>query len=431
MWRSAEIALSEAILRLNRPDGTFAGTGFLVTPTGYALTCHHVVGANDHLQAIDSNVHRWIATHASADETSLSHCDIAILKLTPEGADPGITLPMAVPLSTSSFSSDFRTRVMLRLTPVAGAPLSGNLEGRTRVSYRATDTLSYNNVAASLIRGMTIERGMSGSPVWDDSVEAVVGLLAVGTDGDKNIGGFAIPFEAIADSIAFKPLLAENDAQIARFGTRPNLLAVRDVAAMVTRATLKQLEDRGRLLPDKIVSREIGTQILDEFLASEKMVLPIVGAAGQGKTCLLAQFASLRDRPVFFVRAAKMKAEEEPGAALDRMINESVSHNSTHFTKFSFLKNNVYSRSISPILLVDAINEIQLNPLHIATEWLPDLIGTSKDLGVKTVFTVRRELFRLIEQEPYSEGLLISHTTRRKHLAPQTQRAQMVHPWRL
>jgi hypothetical protein len=403
-WRSGDLALTEATIRLVGADGLFLGTGVIVAPDGCALTCHHVVRDRSVIQAIDQSGARWNVSRRSDQDDLLNKFDVAVIELS--SSDEQKTLPRASPIALRASARNFLTRAMLSSASVtSSAPFTGIAEGETDVVYWMSNGWSYGPNPLRLIRGLTVEEGMSGSPVWDEDLEAVVGLVAVGMVSDKNIGGFTISLEKVATSAIIQRLYQKNLQSVARFGVAPNRIAVWSTAKQISAATVDRLIARGIYLPGKTIVREQFAPVLAEFLASRKLALPIIGPAGQGKSSLLAQFTErYSEAPIFLLRSAEVHKHEKPFAVLNRMIEEAGSTGS-RFNRFEYISAETWGSNSSALLVLDAINELPFTEIEIADEWLPDLLGAVCKAGMKLMFACRPEFFQLVAQASYKDVL--------------------------
>ncbi|MGW7197654.1 nSTAND1 domain-containing NTPase [Streptomyces chryseus] len=182
----AEPSLVAAVVRVKGPDGAIGGAGFLIA-ADLVLTCAHVVSdaldrpREDTVEAgtevtvdvplagnadgVDGGDHRAEVQHwmpIRPDQTG----DIAVLRLRNRipGARP---LPMADPQS-GVWDHDARTVGFTDENP-DGIWQSGRLRGPTRPGWIQ---LSRANDEAVHVKG-----GFSGSPVWDNKLGAVVGMM--------------------------------------------------------------------------------------------------------------------------------------------------------------------------------------------------------------------------------------------------------------
>lgn len=178
--RSPEEALAAAVVRVRGPGGELAGAGFLVAPE-LVLTCAHVV--NDALDRpredevatgtevfVDlpfaeggsaAEVERWVPVRS--DQTG----DIAVLRL--RAAIPG-TRPLNMADTERVWGHDVRVPGFPRRSP-GGVWHYGRLRGGTAEGWV--------QLSQADPHGVPVEEGFSGSPVWDEQLRAVAGMVVV------------------------------------------------------------------------------------------------------------------------------------------------------------------------------------------------------------------------------------------------------------
>ncbi|WP_411079506.1 trypsin-like peptidase domain-containing protein [Streptomyces sp. cmx-18-6] len=206
-----ETALSSAVVRVKGQDGVVAGAGFLVADD-LVLTCAHVVSdaldrprdeavepgaevavdlplAGDAQGAYDggdrtAEVRRWIPVRP--DRTG----DMALLRL-PEPIPGARPLPLADPpqgvwrhaARAVGFTDDHP----------GGIWHSGTFRGPTREGW------------VQLSRGdgesVYVKRGFSGSPVWNDELGAVVGLMVAAEPVREAQQAFALRTRTLLDAL--------------------------------------------------------------------------------------------------------------------------------------------------------------------------------------------------------------------------------------
>ncbi|MCL7377696.1 trypsin-like peptidase domain-containing protein [Streptomyces sp. 35G-GA-8] len=178
--RSPEEALAAAVVRVKGPGGELAGAGFLVSPE-LVVTCAHVV--NDALDLpreddvaagtevfVDlpfaegggaAEVQRWVPVRA--DQTG----DIAVLRL--RAPIPG-TRPVNMADTERVWGHDVRVPGFPRRSP-GGVWHYGRLRGGTAEGWV--------QLSQADPHGVPVEQGFSGSPVWDEQLRAVAGMVVV------------------------------------------------------------------------------------------------------------------------------------------------------------------------------------------------------------------------------------------------------------
>ncbi|SNT20160.1 nSTAND1 domain-containing NTPase [Actinacidiphila glaucinigra] len=178
--RSPEEALAAAVVRVKGPGGELAGAGFLVAPD-LVLTCAHVVSdalgrpREDEVEAgtevyVDlpfasggaaAEVERWVPVRD--DQTG----DIAVLRL--RAAIPGAH-PVHMADTERVWGHDVRVPGFPRRSP-GGVWHYGRLRGVTAEGWV--------QLSQADPHGVPVEEGFSGSPVWDEQLRAVAGMVVV------------------------------------------------------------------------------------------------------------------------------------------------------------------------------------------------------------------------------------------------------------
>lgn len=206
------IDLKAGIVRILKPDGTTAGTGFVVSDDGLIATCSHVVQDEEsQRQGKPRPEYVDLVFHAAG-----GHCrakvepewwrpvdaeDVAILHLEkplPEGV---ASLPLGS--SRGCKGHEFETFGYPRVGPYEESPARGTILGRVRHP---------GGWEMLVFRSEQISPGMSGAPVLDTVIGRVVGMVnafPVWRDGDRVVAGvsygrhaetnFATPSETLVD----------------------------------------------------------------------------------------------------------------------------------------------------------------------------------------------------------------------------------------
>ncbi|MEH1928120.1 AAA-like domain-containing protein [Nostoc sp.] len=165
------------------PEGNIQGTGFFVLPTGYLLTCAHVVESVGGWEKIRINRQRVELIYLG-DRTS---DDFAILQLPGyQGASAPISLnfqPMDRFLSIGYGRLDF--------------PLGASIDGTiTDINSQS----EFGNLPMLRLRvkanSQQVQGGYSGSPVFDAETQRVIGLIAA---YDNTEGALALPLSTVLE----------------------------------------------------------------------------------------------------------------------------------------------------------------------------------------------------------------------------------------
>jgi hypothetical protein len=165
------------------PEGNIQGTGFFVLPTGYLLTCAHVVESVGGWEKIRINRQKVELVYLG-DRTS---DDFAILQLPGyQGASAPISLnfqPMDRFLSIGYGRLDF--------------PLGASIDGTiTDINSQS----EFGNLPMLRLRvkanSQQVQGGYSGSPVFDAETQRVIGLIAA---YDNTEGALALPLSTVLE----------------------------------------------------------------------------------------------------------------------------------------------------------------------------------------------------------------------------------------
>ncbi|MDZ8137099.1 MAG: AAA-like domain-containing protein [Nostoc sp. DedQUE04] len=165
------------------PEGNIQGTGFFVSPTGYLLTCAHVV----------ESVGGWEKVRINRQRVELIYLgdrisdDFAILQLPGyQGASAPLSLkfkPMDRFLSIGYGRLDF--------------PLGASIDGTiTDINPQS----EFGNLPMLRLRvkanSQQVQGGYSGSPVFDAETQRVIGLIAA---YDNTEGALALPLSTVLE----------------------------------------------------------------------------------------------------------------------------------------------------------------------------------------------------------------------------------------
>ncbi|MCX5197447.1 trypsin-like peptidase domain-containing protein [Streptomyces sp. NBC_00249] len=213
----ADAVLGAAIVRVSGPGdgvrgpGPVGGVGFLVAPD-LALTCAHVVAdalglARTHTLAPNGVLllDRPLSGMPGRSEAEVAHWvplredgtgDVAVLRL--RRPVPGVT-PPAVASPASVWEHPVRVAGFPAAFP-GGVWHAGRLRGRTAENWV--------QLSGADQQGVPVDKGFSGSPVWDEEEWAVVGMVvAAQLSGGRQ--SFMIPTATlVAEVPALAPVLS-------------------------------------------------------------------------------------------------------------------------------------------------------------------------------------------------------------------------------
>jgi HEAT repeat protein len=177
-----EALLQHCTVKLSLPNQSGWGTGFFVAP-GLILTCAHVVKGGEAIQV------RW-QNHdltATVDKVCPDPYDIALLRvmLVAEVNPPCVVL-----------DDEIRSRDPLYLF---GYPDEGDRQGEPRTFF--CDGVTGGEVAAILFNLGQVRPGMSGSPLLNQRMEKVCGMVKFTRDRSSNLGGGAVQARVILEQL--------------------------------------------------------------------------------------------------------------------------------------------------------------------------------------------------------------------------------------
>ena len=216
-----------AIARIYHSNGSVVGTGFLVGD-GYVVTCAHVValalGISNTVpetptgfvyldfplaesQKLKAEVVFWLPVNLSQKEE-----DIAGLKI--QGQLPEKIKPLSVKTTNDYWEHKVR---------IFGFP-----QGHTQDGIWANGTLrdrganSWIQIDAVVGENRVIEPGFSGAPVWDDSLDSVVGMVIArvkSKENDPNVKtAFMVPINIVINIIkAYESEVNQKKQEIENF----------------------------------------------------------------------------------------------------------------------------------------------------------------------------------------------------------------------
>jgi len=181
------LALEKAIVRIYGPTGGIVGVGFLAAPDTL-LTCCHVVG-----EAVEVTLDFPLLAAGRKRVAQVVHSDaerdVAVLRL--EDPPPGAE-PIRLVTSQETWGHPFRAFGFPKGHP-GGVWAKGELRG----PIGDTGWVQIEDVGQT---GYFVRPGFSGTPVWDDEVNGVVGM-AVAADLTPGVrAAFCIPAEQLLDA---------------------------------------------------------------------------------------------------------------------------------------------------------------------------------------------------------------------------------------
>jgi len=162
------------------------GAGALATPEGIVLTCAHVVGERETVRLDFPFLapRRFLSAHKVRSD---AEADLAALHL--EGQPPDLARPMPFALAEDVRKHPFWA---------CGFPEKHD-QGvwANGVLLAPTGDLGWVQMEAERATGFAVQPGFSGAPVWDDRLNAAVGLVAAAAGEPGIRAAFCIPTAAL------------------------------------------------------------------------------------------------------------------------------------------------------------------------------------------------------------------------------------------
>lgn len=179
---------SRFTVRVLSPQMDLKGTGFWCHPFGYIITCFHVI--KEYIEE-ESVVIEWLGESLSAricNDLSVPEKEIAILQVT--------SFPSSIPVLPLDVNKRWAVNdpVLSHGFPegsygTKGVSVSGTLGQFTEIeSIQAIQLIS--------LAGENITYGFSGSPVWDQRLQRVIGMVCFRA---SFVQAFAVPLGPLFD----------------------------------------------------------------------------------------------------------------------------------------------------------------------------------------------------------------------------------------
>jgi len=266
--------LEACVLRVLTASDRLVGAGMLVSDR-HVVTCAHLIEPTDTVWfdaprvlaagRVEARVICWVPPGPDGG-------DIAVLELT----GPALATARPAPLSREYDLWHHRFRVLgFPAGHDGGVYATGELLGRQLSGWIQLEDVNTT--------GMRIQRGFSGAPVWDENLDAVVGIVVAAVTDAQTRAGFLIPVDLIA--AAWPPMTEMAPA--------PEDPVRRHLAAMLAEERYAQWagpEGRGDwAVPTRVTryrSPAARSQPLLEAMSGHRCVV-LLGAAGAGKTTAL------------------------------------------------------------------------------------------------------------------------------------------------
>jgi sulfatase modifying factor 1 len=193
------IAMTLAMPTFAIGDPTSAGTGFVVNPDGYLLTCEHVVRDADKIK-VTLGAKIWDAAVISVDKVH----DLALIQIPAKGLT-------ALPVSNSnSIEVGQEARAF-------GYPLSSELGEDIKVTRGTVAGISMRDAQKTIQIDAAVNAGNSGGPLVNEKGEVIGVINAKYVNVAVTNVGFAVPINYA------KPLLQAEGIKFTEEGTKEKL----------------------------------------------------------------------------------------------------------------------------------------------------------------------------------------------------------------
>lgn len=384
------LPLERSIVRIRKEDGSIVGSGFL-TRNKSILTCAHVVsaalGIEDSLKQPESCFYLDFSflNAKKNPETLRAHVvswspesedDIACLELydhLPEGAQ-GIILKDISEIDL--WGHNFRAFGF----PTSfddGVWASGVLRGKTANKWIHIEDIKDP--------GHRIEKGFSGSPVWDEKLEAVVGMVVASEREPGNKVAFIIPA-----NILTKYIYNDNNNQM----PLAKLINVPDLPLNFLSRPEYLIPIRKSLLSK--TSQKVGITSLQR--------IGLWGMAGIGKSVIAAAIARDEDiRKVFVDGIIWISFGQEPNLAAKQM-EIAKAFGEKQITTANIQEGKDYIKELlmdkaSLIILDDIWEAHHIDAIDAVGEYSKILITTRKHEVIQSVDAKEHKLDLLSDED--------------------------------
>jgi tetratricopeptide (TPR) repeat protein len=192
--------LRAGIVRILHPNGSTAGTGFIISADGLLVTCSHVI--QDDRSQRDKEPRPESVTiifHATGEKRQAKiksmywqpsyEKDLAFLRV--EGELPSQVRHLALGSSVDTIGHDIRSFGFPSIDQTDGAHGKGEVLGKT----------TQNRQQVLQLRSLEFTVGFSGAPIWDETRHWVIGLIVsvIKPDAEGRLAqtAYAIPSETL------------------------------------------------------------------------------------------------------------------------------------------------------------------------------------------------------------------------------------------
>ena len=265
----------------------------------------------------------------------------------------------------------------------AAIPLHGAIPGRQNGLAYAFGDREYELPAVYALSEEDIDHGLSGAPLIDRRWGVVIGVV----NATLRLGarrGYAIPIADAAQQVpSFGVLVSRNDRSVARSGPYLNALGAEHACARQLGAARERVASDKLVLLGRYAARPAIRAAVEDFFASGRPVLPLVGVSGVGKTTELVRLAHTLDRAALLIQASDLAGSGELAEALASRLPDDIGDDAPLDAVLEALR---YSR---PTILLDGLNEASLSP-DVGT-WFRRSLAWLEQHGMQLVLTCRWE----------------------------------------
>ncbi len=257
-----------SIVSILNSDQQIVGTGFAVTDH-FILTCAHVViaagggpGSNINVRFYDTSE---ICNVLVASEYWKAEKDEDVAFLFLKQGLPSSINPARLSKSINSYSHPFRA---------FGYPIrkKAEFEGGWAIGAIA-GPFEYNGRTILQIESSNLTHGMSGSPIFDDILEGVVGMVSevyFSSSNSKNRdSAFAIPSDMIIGK--FEKILLEDSPT-----PKPQVKSERSISSLRPKSK-KTLNGTDYIIQSLITQKSFGNMVIRTAKAGDKVMQESVG----------------------------------------------------------------------------------------------------------------------------------------------------------
>jgi S1-C subfamily serine protease len=295
--------IRQSILRVLDRTGRTAGSAFFVQPSGFVVTCAHVI-ANCEAESIvlefvpGDDISRLTLRAALQPQYFRNKADEDIAVLVMLDPVPITAAPLTLTSSYRKIDDSFRSYGFPGPKKIEGAPGRGKVVGYTREKEGGQPAL--------FVKSDEITQGFSGAPAIDDTTGQVIGMIVATATADAQgklkTHAYLIPSETIVSVCS--ALVIRHEPIVERLIT----LSTRGKAWKSKYVSLQRaVQDRTEIFVPLLLQRVpeghavfpqppdpvSASRLFADASAHQQANVLIVGGAGAGKSRLLRHFASL------------------------------------------------------------------------------------------------------------------------------------------